>query len=201
MKTRSLILSPHEVLSALRGELGLIVRPVKGQPTTALMGHEGEIWHRVGEGKYQSGLPVVCPLGVPGDRLVGKETWHTDESDLGRARAEHEDAMSASPIFYRADFANKYAGCRWRFPATMPAWASRITLEVESVRCCRLLQLCEDDARKMGVPWKTYPDLPTPRNASKAIRTSFESTWNRHYGRRYPWESNPWVWAAKVKRA
>ena len=80
---------------------------------------------------------------------------------------------------------------------TMPPWASRITMEVESVRVCRLHQLCEDDMRMaLGTPM----DTPASHELYRELRTSFEATWNSRYGRRYPWESNPWGWAARMKR-
>ena len=70
-------------------------------------------------------------------------------------------------------------------------------MEVVGVRCVRLYQLCEDDMRKAyGI------SMATPANYElyKQLCTSFEATWNRRYGKSYPWESNPWVWAGNVKR-
>ena len=74
-----------------------------------------------------------CPYGQPGDHLWVREAWHTDVSDLEYAKAKHEDVMSDSPIFYKADKVNEGAGCIWRLPTHMPRWASRYTVENKGV--------------------------------------------------------------------
>lgn len=208
MTAHSLILSPHEVRAALDETLGLVVRPVKPQPTTTLMGHEGEVWHRVGEGKYQSGLPDKCPLGVPGDRLRCKETYYIHNA-LGRHRS---DGLRWGPwgglpttispdgeyiAYYKAGFDR--CAPMWRSPATMPRWASRITLEVEGVRCVLVQELTEDDAKVAGMTGEC-PIGHIPSYQSAPFTYHFAQEWENRYGKKYPWDSNPWVWAVKVKR-
>ncbi len=61
------------------------------------------------------------PYG-PGDLLHGKEAW-----------TQAEEVNHQLHIFYRADYSMS-ADTHWRSPVTMPLWASRITLDVLSVR-------------------------------------------------------------------
>ena len=212
MTTRSIILHAHEIRAAMAGTLGLIVRPVKPQPSNGLK------WNAVvlnGYGGWtdEHGKPFPCPLGVPGGRLVGKEKyardgraiWYAADCDKGPTRdvCEYPDG---SPL-----------ESAWRSPATMPAWASRVTLEVQGVRCVRPAELAEDDARQCGLPPNWCGDLSgwsaddhgfLPANWDRKMeddygfwsaKESLESHWTAKYGPRYPWETS-WAWAVEVRR-
>jgi hypothetical protein len=86
MTTHSLILSPPEVRAALRGELGLVVRPVQsvvgigsvtefGPSDTRgydwIMRDGRMLWNDL----RNADLLKRCPLGVSGDRLRCRESW------------------------------------------------------------------------------------------------------------------------------
>lgn len=82
MTTRSLILHPHEVLAALGGELGVIVRLVKPQPAYIDITSPGWTGASVDSKPDDEPIEFKCPLGVPGTQLVCKETWtYAYESD------------------------------------------------------------------------------------------------------------------------
>lgn len=174
-------------------DMGECGRFLDGQPITP------------GDRKYHS---MQCRYGEPGDRLYVRETWHTDEPDLQRARAMHEDVMSASPIYYRADPSNDDAGCIWRPSIHMPRWASRILLEITSTRVERLHEITEEDATAEGVffevasrsAWHDYlrsteHEVETVTSAVK----SFQSLWSSINGEE-SWEANPWVWVVNFRR-
>lgn len=91
---------------------------------------------------------------------------------------------------------------KWTPAIYMPRWASRITLEVLSVRVQRLQDISEYDAGQEGVDELDgeIDDIDIRRMA-KAIgdmaensRTWFACLWDSINGKRAPWESNPWVW-------
>lgn len=86
----------------------------------------------------------LCPYGVPGDRLWVRETW-MPAMDAGgglvRYAADYDDAG-------REHMASLQ---RWRPSIHMPRQASRLTLEVVSVRVQRLQEISEEDARAEGV--------------------------------------------------
>lgn len=189
MTTHYLTLSPHEVRAALRGELELVVRPVKPQPANGLK------WNAVvlnGYGGWtdEHGKPFPCPLGAPGDRLVGRETWGQD----------------MSTVHYKASADNlDMKWIRWRSPATMPAWASRITLEVVGVRCVRINSVSNQDILSAGMRSESCNICPHVGGSGcgqcMIPARPFIDAWNNRYVKRgLGWDKNPWAWAAKVKR-
>lgn len=234
MTTSSLILSPHEVRAALDGRLGLVVRPVKHK-TPCLCGHplsehqEAAGYTVLGAcGKFFPGVP--CPLGVPGDRLCCKETWADVNTDSGPAltyRADHglhfcqDDAFPVeydrypgmSFTMWCGDLWRGEPGHTWRRAQHMPAWASRITLEVVGVRCVRVQELTEEDAMACGSYLGRCPCAEMNRKPQTPLESKFRQTWchvhgeefrsfwNAKYAKRgLGWETNPFVWAAEVRR-
>ena len=140
---------------------------------------------------------MICRYGEPGDRLYVREAWHTEESDLVRARAMHEDCMSPSPIYYRADPSNDDAGCIWRPSIHMPRWASRILLEIEATRVERLQAITGMDAKREGVSIPSW--LPEDGADLDHAKRAFASLWRSINGPD-SWEANPWVWVVEFRR-
>src|SRR5678810_176772 len=90
-----------------------------------------------------------CPYGVPGDRLWVREPWRTVE------QYDHlppRDVPRTAPIVY-SDAGAPWDGIsgRYRHARFMPRWASRILLEIISVRAERVQIISEADARAEGV--------------------------------------------------
>lgn len=90
------------------------------------------IW-RAGQGKR-------CPFGVVGDRLWVRETW-ARSSDLVRPYV-----YAADPHVSRFDI----LGERWTPSIFMPRRASRLTLEVTSIRVERLQDISGADVLAIG---------------------------------------------------
>ena len=78
------------------------------------------------------------PYGKTGDRLWVRETWHDASSSL------HSCAL------YRADGIDLHWD-KWTPSIHMPRWASRITLEITSVRVETLGIISHEDALAEGV--------------------------------------------------
>jgi hypothetical protein len=95
---------------------------------------------------WPDGTTLRCPFGAPGDVIWVRETFQYNgcETDADGSESWH--------ITYRADpQAEEHSGMGWRSPATMPRWASRITLEVTDVRVERLQDITEADAVAEGL--------------------------------------------------
>lgn len=113
-------------------------------------------------------------------------------------------------------------GQRKRSPMFMPRAASRLSLEVISVRAERLQDISFDDCLAEGVirthHWHdvTCDELPegAPMGASSEeieasidrgwvayARAAFRRMWDSVNSKRgYPWQSNPWVWVIEFRR-
>ena len=155
------------------------------------------------------------PYGRPGDRLWVKETWRPEASSMGH-RIGWKITYAADGVVLFSDLARVDAS--WRCPAAakrgnvtplfMPRWASRLTLEVVSVRVERLRDITEEEARAEGVErhpeengWKSYEPEPSFESVTyhPTARESFASLWRSINGAE-SWASNVWVWRVEFRR-
>jgi hypothetical protein len=77
----------------------------------------------------------------------------------------------------------------------MPRWASRITLEIVSVRVERLHEISEEDAIAEGFPNPEGMNRQYPDRA----RYWYKNLWESIHGIG-SWNANPWVWVVEFKR-
>lgn len=154
-------------------------------------------------------LLSLCPYGVPGDRLWVKESYRLR---LDQDAKKPSDDWWKSGAWYAADGSTP-SGCgggpgKLRPSIHMPRWASRITLEIKSVRVEQLQDISEEDAKAEGCPgfdpepadeggtiyaWKGRSSAPSPR-------AHFAGLWDSINHDRAPWASNPWVWRVEFAR-
>lgn len=144
----------------------------------------------------------LCPYGRPGDRLWVRETWATDDSLDDKAPSE----FSAWPVRYLADGAQRACGAfhgntkgKTRVSIHMPRWASRILLEIVSVRVERLQDISEDDAKAEGAIREFFPWERLMMDKSICFRGGFHKIWSQINGDD-DWHKNPWVWVVEFKR-
>lgn len=136
--------------------------------------------------------PVGCPYGQPGDRLWVRETW----AYHGTCACYRADGWEGPPdVGYEVT-----PPLRWRPSIFMPRWASRITLEIISVRVERLEDISQDDAVREGCD-DTRDMVPAPGRIfySGGPRGAFMKLWESINGP-LSWDSNPWVWVVEFKR-
>jgi hypothetical protein len=112
-------------------------------------------WQNLGDG--QPNPMPKCKYGEPGDRLWVKETYAAFEAYPGDMPGTVEpEFLRGVPkkvtrnIAYRADDGWDDYG-PWLPSIFMSRWASRITVEIVSVRIERLLVITEEDAVAEGV--------------------------------------------------
>ena len=137
------------------------------------------------------------PYGGVADRLWVRETFGLSDERIQNQREN---------IVYRADSGPIHeATTKWKPSIFMPRWASRITLEIVSVRVERLQEINEEDAIAEGIElvgsvggtYKLYPELEGVTNCAK---DSFSTLWDSINGKKLPWSKNPWVWVIEFKR-
>lgn len=135
---------------------------------------------------------VACPHGAPGDRLWVRETW---------APADLRFSPLA-PIAYRADGEiQPTEEGRWRPSIHMPRAASRIVLDITSVRVERLQAITDADIAAEGVSAEALHGLGVDYNVDNTTpRDMWAIGWDAINGKRATWANDPWVWAIGFAR-
>ena len=224
MKERPILFSGPMIRAILDGQKTVtrrIVRGVDHSDVDTWADGGGAVWEGGAwvDGNVGMTARVRCPFGVSGDRLWVKETWYDDLHDEPGPRHRADDG-SVHGIEYRAshDCRSWESGCpcnpdgdgkrsAWRPSIFMPRWASRLTLEVVSVRVERLHEITNDDAEEEGVDLipcdcercKTSSGVCVLGQGS--YREAFAKKWDEINGKRAPWGSNPFVWRVEFKVA
>lgn len=93
---------------------------------------------------------------------------------------------------------------RWKSGRFMPRWASRLTLEVESVKVEHLGDITEPDAIAEGVQYLIddsrviQPEALPPRTSRKPTAVeAFQHLWKSING---DWTPKTWVWCVQFRR-
>ena len=152
-------------------------------------------WMDVHQGLREPDNAERCPYGQPGgDRLYVRETWAAPHAyDHLPPRLIPQDAR----IHYAAT--EDRGGLLWRPSIHMPRWASRITLEITSVRVERLQEIDIADAQAEGVSDTGAFILDGEGNEQGGPIAEYAVLWDQINGDG-SWESNPWVWVIEFKR-
>jgi hypothetical protein len=152
----------------------------------------------------------LCPYGQPGDRLWVRETCRAEEVDgvdgVRYVADNHfkmiENTREASDAWVNLYHYAKRRGASVP-PIHAPRWVSRLLLEIVAVRCERLQNISEVDARDEGadrgllLPYG-IGDWQLELNQWAAHKTGFQYIWYKINGPE-SWAANPWVWVVKFK--
>lgn len=149
----------------------------------------------------------LCPFGQVGERIWVKETF----------AVQCAEGVSAVP-WYRADYQGDSecdppaAGVKWKPSIFMPRKASRITLEIVSVRVERLQEISEADAKAEGVTCPErgevcsgfIPPISTAHEPEECACIDgyvplYKTLWESINGAG-SWEKNPFVWVIEFKK-
>lgn len=137
-----------------------------------------------------------CPYGMVGDRLWVRERFRAVRPFTGDM--DH-DYSNWNVSYYADDNPGYRDRDKWRPSIHMPRWASRITIEIESVRVERLRDIPWRDVRDEGVD---ISDL-TSRGCNRDIDAGhrFADLWDTlHAKDGHAWETNPWVWRIQFRK-
>lgn len=166
-----------------------------------------------------------CPYGQPGDRLWVRETWGVvsnawdgdgnlvdwvpDRPATAIADMPFGQGYYSGHAIYAADGSHEWAGdddgggeprSAWHPSIHMPRAASRILLEIVSVRVERLQEIGDVDSRAEGV---TIEDRHMGGYCAgqflpPSVR-AYRELWEGINGAS-AWNANPWVWVVEFKR-
>lgn len=148
----------------------------------------------------------ACPYGQPGDHLWVRETFQGPLFDGDREpeyRADPEAFNRPEYCEYAADGGqapefmtmDDERVCRWRPSIHMPRWASRILLEIVSVRVERLQDIGVEDIEAEGV---VTSEASIMEHGCRARVIDFTRLWEGINGAG-SWDENPWVWVVEFR--
>ena len=144
-------------------------------------------------------ITLQCPYGGYGDILRVRETWATENQ---YNHLKPSEIPPTARLWYLADEGyNPQTMGKIRPSIFMPRWASRLTLEITEVRVQRLQEITEEDCKAEGIEYATVlVDIVTMRALENSTRIpAFKELWDSINGKKYPWNSNPWVWALRFE--
>jgi hypothetical protein len=138
MMAKSIILHADEVRQLLAGQPVTVKREVKPQPPAdCVLGETLRPWTYDPDGKDRSAALFwdvtgcdmwAVSIGDVGRALRVRETWGIDPNEYGWTEDVRGDFVE-----YKADWGEEKYHWGWLSPATMPAWASRMTVTVKAV--------------------------------------------------------------------
>jgi hypothetical protein len=162
---------------------------------------------------YQDGFQ--CPYGKPGERLWVRESAYISQPNFGLPEdATHKD-YDGQPrvVSYTVDMGFDAKRCAEDYGVKcspsihMPRWASRITLEITSVKVERVQDISQQDVLAEGIieatkdeklikyglrewPWMDWRLSP---------KDAFFKLWESIHGPD-SWATNPWLWVVEFRR-
>ncbi|HFT3529532.1 TPA: hypothetical protein ACHV5P_000878 [Klebsiella variicola] len=210
MKERGMIFNAEMVRAILDGRKTQTRRIMAPQPADDIErctfpNPEAIGWKSSLRHKHGSTTAHFCHYGKPGDRIWVRETWAeagAGAPDLKLYRANYPEHVPSHYENVPPD-----DEIRWTPSIHMPRWASRILLEITSVRVERLNAISEEDAMREGIDTDRLAESQdnydciadhnmTGRPTAKGY---FSDLWQSIYGEE-SWKANPWVWVIEFKR-
>jgi hypothetical protein len=190
VKERPILFSAPMVRALLDGRKTMTRRVLNKQPDPDGLSRlaDQRVWHDTSARAY------LCPYGQPGDLLWVRESWaaRLDQDHLSPSQ------LPRGTVGYWADGPGKCCntGCagaagRVRAAMHMPRWASRILLEITSVRVERLHEISNEDAFAEGI--NRPIDARYPVDEFRALWDSISAA------RGFGWDVNPWVWVVEFR--
>lgn len=218
MKERPILFSAPMVRALLAGTKTQTRRALKPQPSEFVGGpgvtlRDGSPAPLIAldDSVEPYGREIACPYGQPGDRLWVRESFmpvpleaapSTSQTHWSIAYAAGGITELLAPSNYNPTL---YDYERWTPSIHMPRWASRITLEITSVRVERLQEISIEDAKAEGA-WgpddsivQKVADYFGTDIFSANPRKAFQMLWESINGPD-SWAANPWVWAIEFRR-
>lgn len=198
------------IRATLEGRKSRFTVPLKCQPDQRADWIKCDMNYIWRAGVYAQEVPEfgtwICPFGEPGQRLWVREASiiapkrfaNPDESCIPDADGDmrYIQYLATSPDTEDAGWYE----LKTRSASQMPRWASRITLEVVSVRVRRLQDITEDEASREGFhPHPCGCVEGCRRCDDRTFLETFHDFWESIHGNG-SWDANPFCWAIEFRR-
>lgn len=212
MTDRIINLRDWEAAALNEGRATALVRVCKPQPpeghkfhgftisSSSLADDGNVVFARGDRALLQDVRRIRCPFGAPGDAILGREAMYLHKHAGARGgwlyRADNSQvsviATDDDAVREMREWAHKTA--RSHCSSTqMPSWAIRARYTNAGVRCLRVQELTEQDARDLGFFAYSWAD----DNISSRIQYAEQFTQDHGPG---AWSANPWVFIARLTK-
>lgn len=210
MKERPILFTGPMVRALLDGRKTQTRRLVKPQPlegeeyagrilASTDKADEGKWMWAAGESPlYTSRTRVRCPFGHVGDQLWVRENFKVNGTGAGpRVTYQEDESVQFFAETCPDDCLDWIADDHvWRPSIFMRRYASRLSLEVMTVRVERLQDISEAHAEAEGVDFlRHHPDFDETLTAVQLYKVLWESINGDG-----SWALNPWVWVIEFRR-
>lgn len=220
---KGIIFNAEMVRAILEGRKTVTRRPVKKQPEFGIMECPYCGFGLMNKDGGCNCRPVKAPYShYPSETVYVKETWKPGVCNQTSVYIEYKAGGTEWPTNMPAGIADKIRlqSPLWRPSILMPEWASRIKLEIVSVRAERLQEITNRDCIAEGWPIPNIKDYAAD-DILKEIRESevpcfaaasliksvgispkewFQGLWDSIYRDKCPWDSNCWIWRIEFKK-
>lgn len=213
VKERPIPFTGEMVRAILEGKKTQTRRVMKPQPTEYWEPH-GEMVeiHKMVDGEFvmRRGAPVAigygycnydgdegyrCPYGAPGARLYVREAIRANGTGTMAVYDMDRAPVMVEGVSLDWRWKTKYLAARYA-----PKEASRIRLELLSVRVERVQDITPEDARAEGGQDPSWLETEKAR-CYPGWCSRFTQLWDRiNKARGYGWLVNPWCWVLTFKR-
>jgi len=199
-KQLPILFNAEMVRATLAGYKVQTRRPVKPQPPAMIYKDGQGLWYPAGP---WAGRDWRCPFGEPGDLLWIQETHWIDWYPYGTLDASGNPGTAHYQVNHPYPGIAKDIGQKglWQDAASMPTWASRLTLPVKRVWVERVQDIDEVGAQKEGWFYQGH-DLHRvydPVTMDTAQRW-FVELWDSIYATKgFGFDTNCYVWACEFE--
>lgn len=144
-------------------------------------------------------IHIDCPYGKIGDILWVRETFYI---------SKYDDIKQECPYIYKASvFDADKLDLKWKPSIYMPQKACRLFLKITDIRCERLMDISEEDAKAEGVDFQfaemfqedRFKDYLDFNSDYRTAYSSFQSLWESINGVE-SFNANPWVWVIQFEK-
>ena len=209
---KPIIMNTEDIIAIRAGRKTQIRRVMKPQP---ILGKPWKDW--IIDAEIMDLPTTYCPFGIRSDKLSVKEIWRFtrryhfgDDTREPQFEIEYKDGhfktfFDKSKLEKLINFTDKYKiSCTpnfaWHSPVTMPAWMSRIELEITNIRIERLQDLTIEDVLGEGIQAPDWLlNIDSWHNPDDVMIEIYAAEYWNKYNPKYLWKSNPWTFVISFK--
>ena len=196
---KGILFKPKIIQAIIEGRKTQFTRVIKPQPKRINDDFDGT-WEWKEKGHYYDDLTLASMLRENARYQVGEVVYIKEAFCPECYKIDGVEDACYKIDEYDPESIPTYIDClefKWKSPLFMPAWAARYFIVITDVEVQKVQEISFVDILYEGWDVRTSEPL-TDRTAGEDARDWFRNLWDS-INPKYPWESNPWVFAYTFK--